>query len=136
MDIPIDHTVETKTVLFKISGNIVISEVKPFINVSGNQVNELKHIVDKHIQGDFGFISKRIDESEISINPAVWENVFKQLPNIKGFALLTNQPSAVESFHIFEKPFITEFGPEGFPAEAFLSFDKAHNWLKEHCFQN
>ena len=128
MKINIDHELDTETVLFKTSGNIVISEVKPFITVSSNQVDELKKLVDRYIVGDFGFISIRSKKNEISINPSIWDDVFKKVPNICAFALLTNSEISTKNFIYIEKPVI-EMYRKGFPAGVFDNLEAAYRWV-------
>ncbi|MGD2117364.1 MAG: hypothetical protein PVG66_03330 [Chromatiales bacterium] len=128
MNIEIDHEVDTGTVLFRISGNVVISEVKPYVTVSTNQVDELKKFVDRYIEGDFGFISIRSRKNEISINPSVWEDVFKKVPNMCAFALLTNSEITAENFIHIEKPVI-EMYRKGFPAMVFNNLEEAYVWV-------
>jgi len=124
----VDHEIDTGTVVFKVIGNIIISQVKPFIDVAPRQVDELKSVVDEYIDGDFGFVSTRFKESEISINPMVWEYVYSMLPNMKAFALVTNSEMGKDNFLETEKPMIENF-KNNFPANVFPSVDEAYNWI-------
>lgn len=128
MTIKSEHSIDTGTVIFDVVDNIVISHVKPYIDVSSNQVDELKKVVDEYIDGDFGFISTRLRESEISINPIVWDSVFDQLPNIKVFAMVTDSNMGRRNFINIEKPMIELLNP-GFPANTFISVEEAYNWV-------
>ena len=121
--------IDSKTIIFNVIGNVVISQVKSLVMVSSNQVDELTHVVNEYIHGEFGFISIRNQQREVSINPAIWKNVFENLANLKAFALVSDNLNSVENFYIFEKPFIEEFGPEDFPAEAFHNVDEAYDWI-------
>lgn len=130
MDKKADHEIDTGTVVFDVIGNIVISHVKPYVNVSSNQVDELKRVVDETIKGEFGFISTRFRESEISIDPMVWDYVFKQLPNLKAFALVTDSGMGRENFMNIEKPMIETFKKD-FPCHVFSSVDEAYDWISK-----
>lgn len=116
--------------IFRVTDNIVISEVKPFINVSSNQVDELTKVVDEYIEDGFGFISTRLRESEISIDPTVWIYVFDKLPNIKSFALVTDSLVGKENFVGLEKPVIESLR-EGFHADVFPGVEEAYKWMKK-----
>lgn len=128
MTIEFQRMIELGKVRFKIAGDVLFSEVNPFVTVGPDQVDALADIAQTYMRDRFGFISCRNQASGISINPSVWEHVFEKVPTIKSFALVAGSPTSVENFYIFEKPFIEEFGPRGFPAEAFDSKEQAYQW--------
>lgn len=129
MSLEFDREIEMGKVLFKLKDNVLVSEVNHYITVGPNQVDALAEVSGKYISGNFGFISTRKADAEISIDPMVWRRVFNKVPNLKAFALVTDKASMVDGFYAHEKPFIEEFGPAGFPAEAFTTLEQAHQWI-------